>query len=382
MDEQALGGAGGFEPGRLARVGVLLRGYVDEGVVPGVAALVARHGRPAAAWYLGSADPAGGRPVEAGTLFPLASITKPLTAALIMAFVEEGRIGLDEPAAAVLPELGRPETAGLTLRQLLTHTAGFPGFPDENAALRQARRPLGAFVAAFLGTAPRFAAGSQFCYSNVGVGLLGEVAARLSGRSYAAALRERVLDPWGLADVLLPLPEAEWPRAALVRDADFAGTPHETFNSPYFRGLGISWGGAYATAGAVAAFAQPFLDAALGTGGPCPLAPATRRAMVTVQAEAPPAPPDRRDELDARAWPAVPWGLGWEVRGPRRPHYTGELTSPTAFGHLGASGTCVWADPASGILAVLLTNQALSTGWSRAPARHARFANAVLAAAR
>lgn len=374
-------GAVGFDTTRLSRAHALLQGYVADGVLPGAAAYISRHGEEVAAWYLGCADLSAKRPVTAETLFPLASVTKPMTAALVLTLVEAGQITLDEPICTVLAELRRPETERISLRHLLTHTSGLPGFLGENAALRAAHQPLASFVAGSLGTVPRFPPGTQFCYSNVAVALLGELVSRLAGAPYADALRDRLLGPWGLDDVFLPIPEANWPRAALARDADYAGTDHETFNSSYFRGLGIPWGGAYATARAVAAFTQPFLAAWSADAGDCPLGSTVRRLMTTSQMVTPPAPPHPQDDMHAQVWPAISWGLGWEVKAGRHPHFSGDLTSPATFGHLGASGTAVWADPASGVLLVLLTNRALSSGWAASPPRQARFANAVMAAA-
>jgi beta-lactamase class C len=372
----------GFDPARLNQAHALLRGYVEGGVLPGAATYISRHGEEAASWYLGYADPATERPVTAETLFPLASITKPMTAALVLTLVEAGQIALDEPVCTVLPELLHPATERITLRHMLTHTSGLPGYLAENAALRAKQQPLARFVEASLRTAPRFPPGTQFCYSNVALALLGEVASRLAGGAYAGALRSRVLQPWGLDDVYLPIPETHWSRTASVRDAAYSGTDHETFNSPYFRGLGIPWGGAYASAQAVAAFAQPFL-AAWGAGSDdCPLSVAARRQMTMAQATVPPAPHHSQDDMAAQDWPRVSWGLGWDIKAARQPHFSGDLTSPATFGHLGASGAAVWADPASGVLVVLLTNRALSSGWASLPPRQARFANAVMAAAR
>ena len=368
----------GFRPQGLRRVEAILRGFIADGVVPGLAAVVMREGAIGGEWYLGKMGT--GRGVTAETLFSLASITKPMTVATAMTLVEEGRISLDEPLTTVLPELDRTETRRLTLRHLMTHTSGFPGFPAENDALRAAQRPLTAFIEVFLRATPRFPAGTRFCYSNVAIGLISEVIARLSGERYFDALRHRLFEPWGLRDAFLPLPESQWPRAALVADTNYPGQPHETSNSAYYRGLGIPWGGSYATARTVAAFAQPFLNALAGQKDDCPLSPAARRAMATLQVEVPPAFPEASDDLNAQPWSRIAWGLGWEIKASRRPHWTGELTSPATIGHLGASGTCVWADPASGALAVLLTNRALSSGWADQRPRRAYFANAVMSA--
>jgi beta-lactamase class C len=76
---------------------------------------------------------------------------------------------------------------------------------------------------------------------------------------------------------------------------------------------------------------------------------------------------------------SVPWGIGWEVKGGKRPHSSGELTSGATFGHLGATGTMVWADPQADVACVLLTNRTLASGWTTERPRQALFSNAVLA---
>jgi CubicO group peptidase (beta-lactamase class C family) len=102
--------------------------------------------------------------------------------------------------------------------------------------------------------------------------------------------------------------------------------------------------------------------------------------MTSVQAAVPPAPPHPDDDWSVQERAVVEWGLGWEIKGATRGHHTGDLTSARTFSHLGASGTMMWADPDAELGCVLLTNRALSSGWAAAPARHARFSNAVAAA--
>jgi CubicO group peptidase (beta-lactamase class C family) len=66
------------------------------------------------------------------------------------------------------------------------------------------------------------------------------------------------------------------------------------------------------------------------------------------------------------SWPEFPsgdWGLGWEVKGARGRHWTGKLTSHATFGHIGASGVFVWADPMRDLICVLLANRATGNGW-------------------
>src|SRR5262249_45381967 len=107
-----------------------------------------------------------------------------------------------------------------------------------------------------------------------------------------------------------------------------------------------------------------------------------RREMTSIAVAVPPAPVHPTDDFNAQYLLLVEWGLGWEVKGGKRPHRTGELTSARTFTHEGASGTMMWADPASGLACLLLANGALASGWAAAPARQARFSNAVAAALR
>jgi len=374
---------------RVAGAFALLDSYVTEGVLPGAAAVVGYQGRIIGEHYTGLADQVTRRPIAADTLFAVASLTKPLTATALMALVERGLCSLDEPAGQIAPELSGL-SAGVTVRHLLTHTAGLPGFAPENEALRTARAPLPALLEAFLRCAGGFAPGTAFRYSNAGVAAQAALIARLSGVGYHEAVAALALRPLGLEDSYLPVDRAHWPRIAHVADAAYAGLPHESFNSPYFRTLGLPWGGLYATARDIHRFLTSFLTAWLPddqrtegtTASDGPLSAAARREMTMAQVTVPPAPAHPDDDLDAQGWLPVEWGLGWEIKGAKRPHRTGELTSARTFTHAGASGALMWADPTSGLSCVLLANRALASGWAMAPARHARFSNAVAAAVR
>jgi beta-lactamase class C len=123
------------------------------------------------------------------------------------------------------------------------------------------------------------------------------------------------------------------------------------------------------------------------TAGPQIVGPATARAMTTIQFAPPDAPADLAPELrdsGARSpvLPAVEWGIGWEVKGQKRPHRSGELTSAATYSHAGATGTMVWADATVDVVCVLLTNRTLASGWTTERPRQALFSNAVMAALR
>ena len=80
------------------------------------------------------------------------------------------------------------------------------------------------------------------------------------------------------------------------------------------------------------------------------------------------------------AWQPAFWGLGWEVKGDKRRHWTGELTSPRTFCHFGAAGTLLWADPDRNVALAVFANRTTTHLWPFVPAaRWSRLSNALIA---
>lgn len=399
----------GLDPDALRRAFGLVAGWIEDGTLPGAAALIARGGRIAGEAYLGQTARADDESVSADTIWSLASITKPVTATAVMLLVERGLFALDEPLADLLPEFRHaPATPfdrrAVTVRQALSHSSGLPGFSEDNLDLRRASRPLDDFIRSFARQPLLCAPGTMHIYSNVALALAAEIVGRaLTGAlgqevtnpavgTYHAFVRDAILAPLGMIASAIPVPPAWAARIASVVGTGQEDTAWEMANSPYYRGLGIPWGGLFSRPRDLVRFVDLFLPEAggvprLGATTRTPfLAEATVRAMTSIQAAPPDAPPDLAPELRegippiARA--AVEWGLGWELKGAKRRHPSGDLTSPTTFGHGGASGTYVWADPTADLVCVLLTNRASRTGWSDERPRQALFANAVMGALR
>jgi CubicO group peptidase (beta-lactamase class C family) len=315
----------GMDSAQLERAFGLLGQWVEEGVLPGATALVARRGLVVArAWVGNAAKPPAARPIDAQTLFAAASVTKPFTAAAILRLVERGVVSLDQPVRELLPEFQAPGTEAITLRHCLTHTSGLPEHCPDNEAIRRQQGGLDAFVRSYCRGTPRVPPGTAWAYSNYGFGLAGEVVSRVSGRDYSTVVAEEILTPLGMRDSYLRPPEAVWDRIAWVRLPEEEASEHERFNSPYFRRLGIPWGGLYTTPDDLAVFAQAFLSGGTWEGRRI-LSPASVRAM-------------RRNQLQApagvtAAWQAASWGLGWDVKGSKARHHSGALTSAQTFGH-------------------------------------------------
>jgi CubicO group peptidase (beta-lactamase class C family) len=290
------------------------------------------------------------------SLFLVASITKPIVAAGVMLLVEQGQVSLDTRVEKLIPEFARNGVHQTTLRHLLTHTSGLPDQLPENAELRASRAPLSRFVAGACRVDLSFAPGKGVQYQSTGYALLGEVIERVSGRSCAAFLRDEVFAPLQMRDTELGAPQS-W----------FAGTPPVIdrvpeihvppdqylstwgWNSEYWRRLGAPWGGVLSTTADIARFAWCWLNAGRGPRGsvwsPATIA-ASSRNQLHAFAELPEA--ERRTRG---------WGFGWRLSWPGHSACLGDLLSPEAYGHWGATGTVLWIDPTLDLFAVVLTTE-------------------------
>jgi D-alanyl-D-alanine carboxypeptidase len=158
------------------------------------------------------------RPATPDTLYRIASITKLFTSTAIMQLRDAGKLRLDDPLALHLPwfriggtDAGAPE---ITLRHLLTHTAGLPreaGFPywteGEFPTGEQIRTRLAVQHVAL-------PAETEWKYSNLGLTLAGEVVAAVSGQAYAEYVTDHVLDPLGMRRAWVATPPADHPDLA------------------------------------------------------------------------------------------------------------------------------------------------------------------------
>ena len=223
----------GLNKGGLNRFGAVAATHVSDDNVPGLVALVAQ-GDEVHVEAIGTLA-IGGRPVERGSLFRIASTTKPITAAATLALVREGLFELDEPVDRLLPELANrrvmrrmdgplkdtvPAVGPVTVRGLLTFTFGFgmalqmfmatEPWPVVAAATQAGLATIGppqpdAFVdpdtwIAHFGELPLLAQpGEQWLY-NTGSHVLSVLCARAAGMSYDDVLRTRIFEPLGMPD--------------------------------------------------------------------------------------------------------------------------------------------------------------------------------------
>jgi D-alanyl-D-alanine carboxypeptidase len=164
--------------------------------IPGLALAVIRHGKVIKMRGYGLANVELGVRVNPDTVFQLASLSKQFTAAAILALMEAGKVGLNDPISRYLPDTPE-EWKTITIKHLLTHTAGFPGSGIEyfKTLPERPNYTTAQMFKAATAEMMTFAPGEQWRYSNVGYFLLGMVIEKASGQSYRDFLADRIFKP-------------------------------------------------------------------------------------------------------------------------------------------------------------------------------------------
>lgn len=359
----------------------LLESHVDEGTVPGAVAVVAR-GDGVEVAAAGSVDVEGSAPMARDTIFRIASITKPVTAAAALILVEDGRIAFDDPVATWLPELASPVVVRtpssepddvvpavrpITVLDVLASLAGY-GFPSDFSL--PAAQPLftrlhqGPMPAAVpppeewmsrLARIPLLAQPGEVWLYNTCSDILGVLIARASGRSLPEFLAERLFEPLGMVDTGFAVPHGSLPRfTSLYRGGPEGGLtladpPDGEWSAlPAFPS---GAGGLVSTADDWLAFGRMLLaEGAVGGTGRRVLQPSSVRRMMT-------------DQLTAEQRAASPLfleGQGWGFGGSVDVDPVDPWNVPGRYGWVGGTGTTAHVSPATGTVSVLLTQREMA----------------------
>ena len=285
-----------------------------------------------------------------GTIYDAASLTKPVvTATLVAMLVAAGRVQLETPVGVYLPEWAAGPNPDwrrkVTVRHLLTHTAGLPPFDQFYARVKA--KPLGAPQGKYevltqvftspLATEP----GTKSEYSDLGFMLLGEIIERMTGEPLEQLARDRIFAPLGMNDSMFNPPKSLRARIAPTEnDTSYRKrlVHGEVHDENAFAMGGVSGhAGLFSTVGDLAAFCQMLLNGGLY---------AHQRLLRRVTIEQFTAP----QALSANART-----LGWMV--PTENSTSGRYFPPRSFGHTGFTGTSIWIDPEKDLFVVLLTNR-------------------------
>ncbi len=337
----------GMSPTLGARLDSLVLAELQAGGAPGGVLAVGRHGRLVHLKGYGVTDWVPSAPrVDAATLYDLASLTKVVaTTTAAMLLEEEGRLDLNLPVRAYLPEFDAPDKAAITVRMLLTHAGGLESY----APLYRQHRGRAAYLAQINARPLRSTPGTQTVYSDWDMVLLQAVVERITGRPLDAYVAERVFRPLGMTDTRFtpdtsnaPLRRRIAPTAVDgTRGGLLWGTVHD--GNAWALGGVSGHAGLFSTAHDLAVFAQLLLDGGSHAGVRL-LRPQTIARWTTVQGG-----------RSSRA-------LGWDTPAPAST--AGQYFSPRSFGHTGFTGTSLWVDPDRGLFVVLLLNRVHSRGES------------------
>jgi CubicO group peptidase (beta-lactamase class C family) len=168
---------------------------MKERQIPGLALLVVRDGKVVRSQGYGFSNVELQVPVKPETLFQSGSVGKQFTATAVMMLVEEGKIGLEDPLTKYFPDA--PGTwKDVTVRQLLSHTAGFTDYPEKFDFRRDYTEDETLKI--IEGIPLAYAPGTKWAYSNLGYATLGILIHKASGKFYGDFLQERVFGPLGM----------------------------------------------------------------------------------------------------------------------------------------------------------------------------------------
>jgi len=371
--------SGGVSPEGLAQLDQVLQGYVADGRLPGVIALVARDGKVVYRKALGYADAVAKTPLRPDAIERIASQTKAITSVGLMELYDQGKFQLDDPISKYLPAFAHPKVLAsfnakdttfttvparseITIRQLLTHTSGIGyaviGSAEARAIYAKAHVPSGVgSPAGTLGPAIDVLAsqplmhqpGERFTYG-LSVDVLGRLIEVLSGQPLDQYLRARVFEPLGMRDTYFYLPTDRQSRLVplyteyqgrtvpmpasgmLSLRPDFPNQP-----GTYFSG----GGGLSSTIDDYAVFLQMMLNGGTYNGRRL-LKPSTVALMTQNQIG------DINQGLNK-------FGLGFSIVTPAGAAKTGQSVGSYEWG--GAFGTDYWVDPQEKLVVLIYTQK-------------------------
>lgn len=312
-----------------AKIALALERAVERSKTPGAVACVGQGDRieHLAATGLRQREPEP-LPAETNTPYDLASLTKVVaTTTAALKLWEAGALSLDDAVTRYLPDTAY---AGITLRQLLTHTAGFPAYDD----LYREANGAGAMLKA-IAALPRSGTPARRVYSDFGYMLLGKIIAQAAGASLDAFCGREIFAPLGMRDTAFNPPPALAARAAATerctwRGRLLAGEAHDE-NAAAMGGVS-GHAGLFSSAPDLALFCAALLGGKL-------LKEETLDAML------------RPEQVKGYPWQ----GLGWKLDGWMDSN-EGYLPSRKSFGHTGWTGTSLWLDRETQRYAILLSN--------------------------
>ncbi|MFM7830977.1 MAG: serine hydrolase domain-containing protein, partial [Planctomycetaceae bacterium] len=327
-----------------SRVAAEMSRLIAAGRISGAVTLVADADSVVLATAHGQADLAAGRAMARDSIFRVASMTKPVTAAALMKLAAAGKVQPADPVSKYLPAFGQLKlkdgtpARAITIADVLTHTAGLAGSSGLNGD-RTLAQEVDALAAQPLQAAP----GSRWQYSS-GLTVAGRIVEVVSGMPFEKFVQQQICQPLGMQDTAFVLTAEQAGRLAVTYRPGREGALLQAVEIPdptQFRMPNPS-GGLYSTADDMAKFFQAVLREQQGRGTQVTGSSTLVRQMLQPQT----------GDLVTGFTPGNAWGLGWCVV--QQPQGVTRLLSPGTFGHGGAWGTQAWVDPVRGLVLLLM----------------------------
>ncbi|MFN8475847.1 MAG: serine hydrolase domain-containing protein [Anaerolineae bacterium] len=327
----------------------------------GLALAVAYGSGPAHTITVGADDK--GQALSEDSLFPIASVTKLAVALAILRLSDQGLLSVDDPLQRFVPDAAAAPF-GVTLKQLLTFTAGLPAFPND-AWTYDISLTWQTEAQAALKVAPTISVGTRVAYSDVNYPLLAVVIERIRNQPFQAAVKELVLQPLGI-EAYLGLEPPRVPAYVTDPPDQYVGASIEMWNSAFWRSLGMPGNGVVATPAATLALIRAYRGLPEGF-----LRPDTLRAAVKDQTGG------VGGGFPWQEWDWCPWGLGPWMIVENMNHYAFPDANPGTLSVTGYSGCAVFADPIADVAWSFHGTETFATG--RIQSASLLIGNAVLA---
>lgn len=342
---------------KIAGVSAAMRAAVENREISGAVTVVATRDQFLHCEATGVANLKTREPMQPDSLFWIASMTKPVTAAALLMLQDEGKLNVADPVAKYIPEFADLKTpsgqpANLTIAQLMTHTSGL-GEADRDAAAKA--HTLAELIPLFLAAPMQYEPGTKWKYTQSGINVGARLVEIAGGLPFDVFLQQRLFDPLGMKDTTFY--PTRHPSARVV----FGSTKNrvtgalEPANPPGSFGIEgrppLGNGGLFSTGPDYARFCQMLL-AGGSLHGKRYLSPEAMKLLTTVQTGDLPTGFFQSAEFGNRG-ANYGWGIGTCIL--RAPHPgVAAMLSPGTFGHGGAWGTQAWMDPTRGVAYILM----------------------------
>lgn len=358
-----------------AQIDETLRKTSDAREIPGIVAIAASGNDVLYQGAFGKRDLSKPDPMTGDSVFWIASMTKAVTGAGAMQLVEQGKLSLDAPIGSLLPDLAnpqvldgfdakgepklRPAKSAITLRQLMTHTAGFAyNMWNGDLAVYLEKTGTPAITTcqnAALKTPVMTDPGTRWEYGT-NIDFVGKAVEAVSGKRLDAYLRDNLFGPLGMSDTGFKITDNMRKRLvgmhARSEDGQLAAIPFELEQDPEFH---MGGGGLYSTAGDYIKFTQMILNKGRGNGNQV-LKAETIAAMSQNQmgdlnmTKLATAAPMYTNDVDLYPDQVKKWGLSFMINTAK----TAEGRSPGSLAWAGLANTYYWIDPARDVTGVIL----------------------------